>query len=623
MEKQKTKSPQSQLSKTDTYEINQTFSFLQSDAHIEFADKHPEVQVNSSEIARRKKAAKEYLPVMVKHFSLYHSPDAVRDLFLKSLVTPSLRMGEWIREDEPVFIAAQAVWLLDYFMNTSKETAFLDLLPDAPANMDDTFEVYFYDTVHSEANVWSTIYLLTERHGKEAEAFSAILKLIEKSTVKKLTQLFETNLFDFFRRAMTLSARADREYDEQIQTVSEQIRGRTFLSPDPIPDFPEKDLIAETFLTHAPELMTDTLEMAMEVLEDRQAAELLLDFGTGDPYNLCTAYLLLCEQGHALAHLNTLTAAVLAYANSRLPFSSEALFIESHIIDKDADADYTMHEIKGYWSDTPDTNPYTDRITYGQALYACADIIPPRTGNISQELVDELQEYGIPEAMAHEIAMITHLFHHTQYRDINFGELLEVSSLEELKRITEPSGEASPAELTPEEKLAAAEKQIDALTQKVIMLQQALSATEREQQKLQKQLETTESSAAADHDELIALRETIFHMQSAEEEPSPDDSITFPYTTTRRICVFGGHDTWRKAIKPMLPEVRFYDRDTLPRPEVIRYADIVWIQPNAISHGNYYSIINAAREHKVPVRYFGYASARKCAEELVGVEKSI
>ncbi len=620
MGKQKIKSPQSQLSKTDIDEINQTFSFLQSDAYIEFADKHPEVQVTSSEIARRKRAAKEYLPVMVKQFSLYHSPDAVRDLFLKSLVTPSLRMGEWIREDEPVFIAAQAIWLLDYFMNTSKETVFLDLLPDAPVNMDDTFEVYFYDTVHSETKVWSTIYLLTERHGKEAKAFSAILKLIEKSTVKKLTQLFETNLFDFFRRAMTLSARADKEYNEQIQTVSEQIRGRTFLSPDPMPDLPEKDLIAETFLTHAPELMTDTLEMAMDVLEDKQAAELLLDFGTGDPYDLCAAYLIIGEQGHALAHLNTLTAAVLAYANSRLPFSSEALFIESNIIDKDADADYTMHEIKGYWSDTPDTNPFTDRVTYGQALYACSDIIPPRKGNISQELMEELQEYGLPEAMAHEIAMITHLFHHTQLRDINFGELLEVSSLDELKEITEPS-----SELTPEEKLAAAEKQIDALTQKVTMLQQALSAAEREQQKLQKQLETTESSAAADHDELIALRETIFQMQSAEaeEEPAPDDSISFPYTTTRRICVFGGHDTWRKAIKPMLPEVRFYDRDTLPRPEVIRYADIVWIQPNAISHGNYYAIISAAREHKVPVRYFGYASARKCAKELVEVECSL
>ena len=155
------------------------------------------------------------------------------------------------------------------------------------------------------------------------------------------------------------------------------------------------------------------------------------------------------------------------------------------------------------------------------------------------------------------------------------------------------------------------------------MLQQALSAAEREQQKLQKQLETTESFAAADHDELIALRETIFQMQSAEEEPAPVDSIIFPYTTTRRICVFGGHDTWRKAIKPMLPEVLFYDRNTLPRPESIRYADIVWIQPNAISHANYYAIINAAREHKVPVRYFGYASARKCAEELVEVECSL
>ncbi len=33
MGKQKTKSPQSQLSKTDIDEINQTFSFLQSDCH--------------------------------------------------------------------------------------------------------------------------------------------------------------------------------------------------------------------------------------------------------------------------------------------------------------------------------------------------------------------------------------------------------------------------------------------------------------------------------------------------------------------------------------------------------------------------------------------------------------
>lgn len=238
-----------------------------------------------------------------------------------------------------------------------------------------------------------------------------------------------------------------------------------FFSPDPMPDLPEKDLIAENFITHAPELMTDTLEMAMDVLEDRQAAELLLDFGVGDPYDLCTAYLLLCEQGHALVHLNTLTAAVLAYASFRLLFSTEALFIESHIIDKDADTDYTMHEIKGYWSATPDTAPFTDRVTYGQALYACTDIVLPKKGNISQELVEELQEYGLPEAMAHEIVMITHLFHHTQYRDINFGELLDISSPDELKRITEPF-----SELPLEEKMAAAEKQIDALTQKVTML---------------------------------------------------------------------------------------------------------------------------------------------------------
>lgn len=55
MGKQKTKSPQSQLSKTDIEEINQTFSFLKSDAYIELADKHPEVQVNFPKLPGGKK----------------------------------------------------------------------------------------------------------------------------------------------------------------------------------------------------------------------------------------------------------------------------------------------------------------------------------------------------------------------------------------------------------------------------------------------------------------------------------------------------------------------------------------------------------------------------------------
>ena len=50
---------------------------------------------------------------------------------------------------------------------------------------------------------------------------------------------------------------------------------------------------------------------------------------------------------------------------------------------------------------------------------------------------------------------------------------------------------------------------------------------------------------------------------------------------------------------------------------MIRAADVVWIQANAIPHRNYYKIIHVVRVNHVPVRYFGYASAMKCAMQVV------
>ena len=80
--------------------------------------------------------------------------------------------------------------------------------------------------------------------------------------------------------------------------------------------------------------------------------------------------------------------------------------------------------------------------------------------------------------------------------------------------------------------------------------------------------------------------------------------------------VFGGHDTWRKAIRPMLPDIRFFDREMLPDINAVKGADAVWIQPNALSHPFYYRVIDMARKENIPIRYFGFASARKCAEQL-------
>ena len=66
----------------------------------------------------------------------------------------------------------------------------------------------------------------------------------------------------------------------------------------------------------------------------------------------------------------------------------------------------------------------------------------------------------------------------------------------------------------------------------------------------------------------------------------------------------------------MLKNVKFVDRKTNPDKNLIRYATAVWIQSNAISHKDYYKIVDIARTAGIKYEYFSYASAEKCAEQL-------
>ena len=119
--------------------------------------------------------------------------------------------------------------------------------------------------------------------------------------------------------------------------------------------------------------------------------------------------------------------------------------------------------------------------------------------------------------------------------------------------------------------------------------------------------------------ELSQLREVLYRLKSSEEQPEqlPDTTIELPWQVTRRVLIFGGHETWLKAIRPLLPGARFFEPDSLPDLGVLKSADAVWIQSNALSHKFFYRVIHSARKENIPVRYFGYASARKCAEQLV------
>lgn len=140
----------------------------------------------------------------------------------------------------------------------------------------------------------------------------------------------------------------------------------------------------------------------------------------------------------------------------------------------------------------------------------------------------------------------------------------------------------------------------------------------KENRTLREAKENFEQASARDQQELSNLREFAFQTgQQSEAEVPKECSVEFPYTVRRKIVVYGGHETWLKQITAKLPGVRFMGRSLAIVQNTIRYADEVWIQPNAISHSLYYNIVAVAKQCNKPLLYFSKASAEQCALQIV------
>ena len=156
--------------------------------------------------------------------------------------------------------------------------------------------------------------------------------------------------------------------------------------------------------------------------------------------------------------------------------------------------------------------------------------------------------------------------------------------------------------------------------QEIKSLKTALSTVSCEAEGDKAKYERELKALRMEHRELADLRELVFNQQAdaPERREKVEKQYEYPYATKRRTVVFGGHDSFLRAIKPMLPDVRFVDASNMTySPEIIRNADVVWIQNNCISHPQYWSIVKNCKLAGVQMRYFGFASAEKCAEQLV------
>ena len=350
-----------------------------------------------------------------------------------------------------------------------------------------------------------------------------------------------------------------------------------------------------------------------------EAAAAWEDYTIRDPYALSFAFLYLLDQGSDLPWAYAISLPLTEHCASALPWRHEdfeedpedvwthydekrdsEIFGQGHVaLPKRIKVPELEDWYGTFYENIRESDPeYRECRNLAQIIYELTGSVMPRNLTRYENALTELDYYGINGkkalhpllycmTMLGELRHRTHTFHLPE-ESVDMADNESVEKLREKLRILQ------------------AENQ---------QLRQSAYESGRETKELQRKLDASEHAAQADRQELADLRSLVFNRQEeAIEEPT--GKVEFPYTAKSRIVVFGGHDSWAREIKPRLPNVRFIDRTMLPNAQLIRQADTIWIQSNALSHAFFYKIIAEARKYEIPVRYFSFASAEKCAEQL-------
>lgn len=359
-----------------------------------------------------------------------------------------------------------------------------------------------------------------------------------------------------------------------------------------------------------------------------EVAEIWKDFTIEDPYSVLFGFLFLVDQNDDLPWLYQGSVALVSLVSNTLPwrygdYEGEKEGIWDHYDDTVKDYVWGYQKVQlpkrikvpeledwyamNYADHQEKDERYQDTFNLSQIIYEQTGGIMPRNLRRYEAALPDLERYGITGKKA---------IHPLLYCMTMLGEVVHRSRVYHLSEDTEDSAEPEKAEegKTREE----LEQIIKELRQENKKLQQASHDVHREAREAKRKMSELEAQITSERQELNDLRELVFHQQEeVYYEDAEDSEIVFPYTASKRIVVFGGHDSWAREIKQKLPNVRFIDRTMQPNAELIRRADVVWIQTNSLSHAYYYKIIDEVRKYHVPLRYFSYASATKCAEQVV------
>lgn len=377
--------------------------------------------------------------------------------------------------------------------------------------------------------------------------------------------------------------------------------------------------------------------------------DLLLHFGTDlrdrfidlpkfDPYEMCFALLYLIDQGDEIPWYYGACIGLMNEIGRSLPWGvleyneleDDIWFREERKLDPKTEQYLYEHRYYKKTSEEEETASAFPR-NLEQILYEAVGCSLPRDITRCRDYSEYLDQYDLSEQERNLLGIMMNAFAVVRRQctalnlDHDFMEGLDdlqyffrhhkMPESVDNESADSDSEDAEPSEPDPAET-------IRALQAEIRHLRTALHDTEKAKLSMEKELNHEKDVYALSQQELTDLRALIFQLQGMENEkesePDLDGADLFPYELLSSTLVFGGHPTWEKAIRPLFKgNIRFFGKELQFDANVIRHADVIWIQTNAISHSQYYRIMDEARRYQVPVRYFQFASAKQCAMQII------
>ena len=569
--------------------------------------------------------------------------------------------GGYNAVDRDRFITlAAAVWILDQL---NLQGCLQEAFPQLPkVDEDELVCPYVVHPQYDQELICSMVKLLMYRNsdrssgfelGKEAPTlvadllqrgelrsdFEAVMALLDRDAIAKVTEKYERKVWEFYSLTIPAEGLIEKAHERLKQELEALEKAPAASSVPACMVRPSLMLLQQNneleqkaeFLRRKlrrfetsgsfTELgLANSREKIAKKFSDiigKSLAEELTDFSVDDPFEMAFALFYLLDTGSDIPWLFYGSICVAYTLVDQLPFDTKLAKVGEMELQPELIRSLYAHRFSGYrWDNMQDCMQelvQRDKATnLAQLLYENAYALYPRvTGSLPQ--IDQyFADMGLEDPNQKEAyQLLLCLLRSGNDRSESLRTFWWESQA--------ATDESEIAEET--EDIALLHRQYKELLQRNSELRMALHEETRSKKQALKDICRLQADNERLRQELADLRDLIFSQQ-AEMPPQTEENcaVQFPVKTSRRIVSFGGHPNWIRDMKILLPDVAYFSAEVIPNKDILRNADVVWVQTQYISHAAFYRIISALGQN-TQLRYFSSKSARSCAEQMATSEK--